>query len=59
MSENTINAWLMIVLSNQQSKIQIYSIYYHRGLRKPVNIHIWEAGSSEFLAFLHLKTFAN
>lgn len=37
--------------SNQQSNTWRYLVYHHRKLRKPGNIHIWEAGTSELMAF--------
>ncbi len=40
----------LVVLSDQQSKIQIYSIYKER---KAGNAQIWEVGTGKYLAFFH------
>ena len=40
--------WSMKCQTCQQSTTQWYSVYYHRRLKKPENIHIWEAGTREF-----------
>lgn len=43
-----------LILSDQQSKIQ-YLICNDIKLRQAVNPHIWEAGSTEYLAFCPVK----
>ncbi len=40
------------VFSYQQPKNQQYSVYYYIWQRKAASLHIWEAGTTECLAFL-------
>lgn len=62
MSENT-EKWQsaqgdimkMLILSEQQSKSQMYSIYYHGRLRKQPIFHTWEAELSLFPWHFSLK----
>lgn len=42
------NVFKCLYFSNQQSKTQMYSVYYHRGQRKAEKVHILEAGTSKF-----------
>jgi len=46
-----IDVFKCFVLSDRQSKTQTCSVYHHRRLKKPSNIHIWEAGTTGFFAF--------
>lgn len=56
MSGNSQSRWLGLQMSCFEwstDQTQRHKAYYQRRLRKPVNVHFWEAVASAFMIFCH------